>query len=488
MQTIKLNRQSWQFDENKPLGPPGGFGQVFACPDDVAIKRLNVSFDHAKRELTLAETLADRPLNHVVPVLDAGQDADSSRIFIVMPCCEMSLHDHLKASGNNIDFPATLQTLRDILSGLEEVGDIVHRDLKPANILRHDGKWKIADFGIARFVEDTTSLNTMRECLSPPYAAPEQWQNVRATKATDIYAWACIAHQMLSGRPLFDARDIAEWQQKHLHQPPPELPESVPGKLRSLISTALRKQPDLRPSLKRAIAVVDDCEAITPQLDLSFLAHVDAKISADNAAKEAAARQEAETTRRNAAINSTANADIPIFRDHLFSLVKSAASNAVQSDWGILLGCAELMFEEPRSAPYPFPRRLGGWDIFAAASIGITQSKGGYQQMSANLWFARKRAEDELRWWQTSFMPNANGARVQSIQSLVNQQRSIPTAIDIHAQNVVNSLSQMPPILLFAETPKPIDGEDFDAFAKLWLERFARAAAGEEFKPTLPMP
>jgi serine/threonine protein kinase len=51
-----------------------------------------------------------------------------------------------------------------------EVPQIVRRDLKPANVLWLDGGWKIADFDIAKFVEDVTSLNTVKAALTPPYA------------------------------------------------------------------------------------------------------------------------------------------------------------------------------------------------------------------------------------------------------------------------------------------------------------------------------
>jgi len=47
------------------------------------------------------------------------------------------------------------------------LGDLVHRDLKPSNILYHEGVWKLADFGIARFVEESTSANTLKKCLTP---------------------------------------------------------------------------------------------------------------------------------------------------------------------------------------------------------------------------------------------------------------------------------------------------------------------------------
>src|ERR1700733_3809787 len=92
-----------------------------------------------------------------------------------------------------------LETLIAIASGLEEIGDIIRRDLKPGNVLLHEGVWKLADLGLARFAEVATSLNTMRDSLTPPYAAREQWRGERPTKATDVYGVGCIMHAISRG-------------------------------------------------------------------------------------------------------------------------------------------------------------------------------------------------------------------------------------------------------------------------------------------------
>ncbi len=192
MQSIRINGTTWWFDENQPLGAPGGFGQVFAGDrseggDSLAVKRLHLDRDEAgHRELTIANDLAGRDLDFVVPILASGQDADSGRYFVVMERAASSLREAL--SGATLSLSEILDVLRSVAAGLAEVSDIVHRDLKPENILLHDGVWKLADFGIARFAEEATSTNTLRGFLSPPYAAPEQWRGERATAATDIYA------------------------------------------------------------------------------------------------------------------------------------------------------------------------------------------------------------------------------------------------------------------------------------------------------------
>ncbi|MGI0069460.1 MAG: protein kinase domain-containing protein, partial [Nitrosopumilaceae archaeon] len=170
MQTIKLNKKTWKLDTNSVLGSPGGFGEVFRGAGengDVAIKRLKVTASEAAhRELQIVRSLSERVLNHVVPILDYGQDADSDRYFIVMPICDKSLQDEIAKRGT-ISPNETIEIIISILKGLSEVRDVTHRDLKPPNVLLCVSEWKIADFGIAKFVEDSTSLETLRSSLTP---------------------------------------------------------------------------------------------------------------------------------------------------------------------------------------------------------------------------------------------------------------------------------------------------------------------------------
>jgi eukaryotic-like serine/threonine-protein kinase len=102
VRTIKLARGVWTFEDANRIGQPGGFGSVYLgaseSGEEVAIKLLNLQApDLAHRELDIAEDLVSRDLQHVMPVLDAGQDADSDDYFVVMPVADGSLQDRLDA-------------------------------------------------------------------------------------------------------------------------------------------------------------------------------------------------------------------------------------------------------------------------------------------------------------------------------------------------------------------------------------------------------
>jgi serine/threonine-protein kinase len=252
---ILLPNGEWSYDPDKLLGKPGGFGSVFRGLNDqygtIAVKKLFITADVAgHREIRIAQELMHKDLKHIIPFLDAGIDANSNGYFFVMPCAEYSLQQELERVGK---FPETvaIDILQQIAYGLGEVPNIVHRDLKPGNILYHDGKWKIADFGIARFVEESTSINTLKDCLTPQYAAPEQWRQERVMEKTDIYSLGCIAFTLIMGTPPFQGPIFEQFKEQHLNWEPPVL-ECSPA-LRSHILLMLRKMPEARPDLERVI-------------------------------------------------------------------------------------------------------------------------------------------------------------------------------------------------------------------------------------------
>lgn len=151
------------------------------------------------REIKVQSQLAG---DHVVPIL--AYDLSSNPPSYDMPFCQQSLDDLIRTTPHDQDKISA--ALADVLNGLEYLHSLgyTHRDLKPQNILFHDGKWKLADFGLVLppAGSATTKLTSVGSAWgTQPYAAPEQAHAFGSvTFKTDIYAFGCILHDIF-GRP-----------------------------------------------------------------------------------------------------------------------------------------------------------------------------------------------------------------------------------------------------------------------------------------------
>lgn len=495
MQDIRLERGEWTFDETDRLGPPGGFGEVFRGTGDgkpVAIKRLKLSAGAAShREMAIGSALAQQDHAHIVPVLDYGQDAESDRYYLVMPVCDHSVQDFLKTTGA-LSFDAAKSAALNVLSGLLEVKDIVHRDLKPGNVLWHEGRWKIADFGIAKFVEDATSLESLRSSLTPSYAAPEQWKGERATNATDVYALGCMYHAMLNGHPPF-VGDVDEIREAHLHKPAPAL-SNVDPRLAGLIATMLRKSPAARPSLERCKAVIETLAAGTASTGRAALAAAGQVVSQQEAAAEAERQAKETAARQRQELEQEGLADLNGMANRLFDVI-AESSEAVRRDRsGVALGPAQLSLAEASRTTYGRAQAYGGcgnpydsgWDVVAAAYLnlrcdlgGRTSYRPGEYIFSTTLAFATIPGDPSYRWRELSFM------EVMSAKPMHEQ----PIALNPFGQDFVVALSNVMGRHQVACGPWTVDGENEDEFQERWLRLFAKAANGQLQPPNqLPLP
>jgi eukaryotic-like serine/threonine-protein kinase len=234
----------------------GGMGEVFAAHDlrldrEVALKLLreDLAEQDGMRERVVAEArLAARLTHpHVVGVLDTGEQG--GRPFVVMERLSgRTLRDEL-ADGR---MPAErvrdvgLQVLR-ALAAAHELG-IVHRDVKPGNVLDAGvGTWKVADFGIAKWVHADETLTGTGELLgSPSYLAPERIEGHQAGPASDLYAVGVLLYEALCGRKPFEGDDpfaLATAIRDGVFEPPTSvLPDADPG-IVAVIETAMRLDP-----------------------------------------------------------------------------------------------------------------------------------------------------------------------------------------------------------------------------------------------------
>ena len=219
----------------------------------VAIKILHLNYLGSSEEqeafLREAQFLELLKHSHILPIYDVGIDDEGFPYLVAEFAANGSLRDLLSSYQKQ----KRLLPLQECLRILSEVGEalqyvhqenIVHRDLKPENIL-FDSKNAalIADFGVAVFLE-TTRTKYANATGSPLYMAPEQFEGL-ASRRSDQYALACIAYEMLTGRPPFNASHPLALGMKHqneLPRPPSHFNPRIPPHIERAILKALAKQ------------------------------------------------------------------------------------------------------------------------------------------------------------------------------------------------------------------------------------------------------
>ena len=414
----------------------------------------------------ISKDLAFKKLSYVIPFYDSGIDAESTEYFVVMAKAEKSLQQLIDCGA--VPERDAINVLTDIAHGLHEVGDIVHRDLKPGNVLYHQDKWKLADFGIARFVEESTSINTLKDCLTKQYAAPEQWRFERATKATDVYAFGCISFALLTGQPPFTSGDF---RQRHLHEDPPTVPGST--RMQQLISLCLRKNTNARPSVDSIICQLEAISTVTTSH--AGIAAAGAAIAIETAKKEAdlSRKRSEEEERRELAKDAFKSLDLIL--EALFKTIQSDAQVAQRiSQREIELGYGKLKIEIlfPLLPKDAFSR--SNKNIICGVLISIEQNVPHYRGRSANLWFG-EYSPGEYRWHEISYFnwTSSNGTYFKPFG--ITSQNEIHDA-DYAAAQIIYKIRH-------AADPVPIDREYTDDFINRWLNRLAEAASNRLQEP-----
>ncbi|WP_227982262.1 serine/threonine-protein kinase [Nocardia spumae] len=237
----------------------GGMGRVYlgrnAGGRTVAVKvvRPDLSGDPEFRTRFRREVTAARRVTgaHTVPVLDA--DADADRPWLATGyVAGLSLGEAVETFG-----PLPEYALAPLASGLARAlldvhaAGVVHRDLKPSNVLLTVDGPRLIDFGIARAVDDGTSLTGTGQVIgSPGYMAPEHISGRSPVgPAADIFALGGVLVYAATGRGPFGSGDSITmlWR---VMQEPARL-DGVPDTVRALAAACLDKQPGNRPALTR---------------------------------------------------------------------------------------------------------------------------------------------------------------------------------------------------------------------------------------------
>ena len=238
----------------------GGMGEVYKAEDAdlariVAVKLLSDRYadNDAVRGRFTREALAVARLSHApstVTIFDVGEH--EGRPYIVMEYLPGgSLADRLEREGAQ-PVGRSLEWLAQAAAALDaaHANGIVHRDVKPANLLLDsDDRVKVADFGVASaahlgsFTEAGTVVGTAG------YLAPEQARGERATAASDLYALAVVAFELLTGRRPFERESSTAEAIAHVSAPIPPASSSnpqLPPELDDVLARGLAKDPQHR--------------------------------------------------------------------------------------------------------------------------------------------------------------------------------------------------------------------------------------------------
>lgn len=256
-----------RYELGEPLGR-GGMAEVYRATDAslgraVAVKLILPHFAAQAdfRERFLREARLVAALNHpnILPVYDFGEEDGVA--FLVMPLLEGgSLADRME--GRSFPLEQVVEWVGQLAGALDAAhGEgILHRDVKPSNVLvGKDGRLSLADFGIAKSAESSTRLTTTGAVVgTPAYMAPELARGETASPASDRYALAVLAYELLAGDPPFRGDSALAVLHRHVTEPVPPITRKVPALPKALdrvLERALAKEPGERPESCIAFAV-----------------------------------------------------------------------------------------------------------------------------------------------------------------------------------------------------------------------------------------
>jgi eukaryotic-like serine/threonine-protein kinase len=237
----------------------GGMSTVQLAVDrrlqrEVAVKLLaeHLANDPAFVARFRREALAAARLVHpnIVQVFDFGLDDASGRHYIVMEYVRGQSGAEILRDRGHVRVTEALAIVDHACRGLDYAhrNGVVHRDVKPGNLLRSDdGLVKLADFGIAKAVDDASAITQVGSVLgTAAYLAPEQAHGEEAGPAADIYALGVVTYQLLSGRLPYEASSLTELALMQQREAPPLLHEVVEGvrpQLAGAVDRALALEP-----------------------------------------------------------------------------------------------------------------------------------------------------------------------------------------------------------------------------------------------------
>jgi len=247
----------------------GGMGEVYEAEHletgrRLALKVLRSQLQHPEdRARFLREGQLAASVSHPHTVYIFGSEEISGSPVISMELLPGgTLKDRVVAQGPLAPADA-VSAILDIIGGLDaaQAAGILHRDIKPSNcFLDNHGTVKVGDFGLsistlARDIHHELDTSTFQG--TPQFAPPEQLRGEPLDVRADIYAVGATLYYLLTGRPVFDAKDLRELFQRVTNDAPPSprrLRRDIPAGLADIVVQCLAKDPSQRPKSYAALA------------------------------------------------------------------------------------------------------------------------------------------------------------------------------------------------------------------------------------------
>jgi serine/threonine protein kinase, bacterial len=240
----------------------GAMGEVYLVQhprlprrDAMKVLAQHVSDDPEYRERFNREAQNAATLSHpnIVGVYDRGEY--EGQLWITMAYIEGIDASRLLAEKHRKGMPPdeVVRITTEVADALDYAHQrqLLHRDVKPANILLAEldsGGWRamLADFGIARRVDDSSTLTQTNMTVGTvAYAAPEQLMGQPLDGRADQYSLAATAFELFTGSHLYLDRNPAVVISQHVSAPPPAIEDRKPelSGLGPVLSKALAKSP-----------------------------------------------------------------------------------------------------------------------------------------------------------------------------------------------------------------------------------------------------
>ena len=259
----------------------GGMAVVYKAKDRllnryIAVKILRPEFtkDVQFVENFRRESQAAAGLQHpnIVSVYDVGTEGNIH--YIVMELIDGRPLSEIIKEQAPMNYKEVVDIAKQVAAALSiaHKNHIIHRDVKPHNIMiTNDGIAKLADFGIAKAVSDSTMVSETSKIIgSVHYFSPEQARGAYVDERSDIYSLGIVMYEMLTGKVPFDGDNPVQVALMHINNeitPPSKLVHGIPPALEKLVMKATDKyQTNRYSSAEELLSALDNIEFVSKMM------------------------------------------------------------------------------------------------------------------------------------------------------------------------------------------------------------------------------